>query len=181
MANHGSDLPELPDGFEVVWVDFDSTDTSQYSNIQVDKGLRILSGILHSGSIGHIMFVDDDDLVNRHLVSFVNAHPRANGWYFHQGYLWSKGLTIPLSGTWFSRTVRNFPYHQIRTPESTQRSRISIRELSHAIFGTPHPLQTRFGNRGNPFGSASFHWSRLSGGSSRINDQDRIRFSKIFL
>ena len=91
MANHGSDLPELPYGFEVVWVDCEPTDTSQYSNIQVDKGRRLLSGILYAGAVGHVMFVDDDDLVNRHLVSFVNAHPRENGWYFHQGYLWSEG------------------------------------------------------------------------------------------
>ena len=95
VANHGADLPDLPLGFEVKRVDFPpNPDITIHPNRMVDKGRRCLAGIFHADEIGHVMFVDDDDLVNRHLVSFVRSHPQANGWYFNEGYFWSENSNL---------------------------------------------------------------------------------------
>lgn len=95
VANHEADLPDLPLGFDVKRVDFPpNPDLTIHANRMVDKGRRCLAGIFHADEIGHVMFVDDDDLVNRHLVSFVRSHPQANGWYFNKGYLWSENSNI---------------------------------------------------------------------------------------
>ncbi|MBD2463989.1 glycosyltransferase family 2 protein [Oscillatoria sp. FACHB-1407] len=39
----------------------------------------------------HVMKVDADDLVSRHLAAYVDQHPNANGWYMRQGYLYEEG------------------------------------------------------------------------------------------
>ena len=95
MANLGSDLPELPDGFEVVWVDFPPNPNLHLPRGYVlDKGRRILSGILKTKVKGYMMFVDDDDLVSSHLTSFLISHPNNNGWYFPKGYEWTESSKV---------------------------------------------------------------------------------------
>ena len=100
IANHGAELPELPKGFEVKRVDFPpnqlhakgSAEKEEfYEAFRLDKGRRVLAGMLHAGEMGHVMIVDDDDFVSCRLTSFVAANPRANGWYIFDGYLWSDG------------------------------------------------------------------------------------------
>jgi hypothetical protein len=126
VANHGAELPALPQGFEVKRVDFAPNQLNAQSNrdserlyesIRSDKGRRILAGMLHAGEMGHVMVVDDDDFVSRRLVSFVADNPQANGWYIRNGYIWSdRGRLLYRSGD-FSRVcgtshiVRSDLYH----------------------------------------------------------------------
>jgi hypothetical protein len=100
VANYGSDLPILPKGFEVAWVNFLPNQLHEQGNVdkeefyeafRADKGRRVLVGMLHAGNMGHVMIVDDDDLVNRNLTSFVEQNPTANGWYIRDGYVWTDG------------------------------------------------------------------------------------------
>lgn len=100
VANNGADLSALPPGFEVKYVDFPPNpmheqgcgDLEDFRNaVRLDKGRRILAGMLHAGDMGHAMVVDDDDFISRNLTSFVAANPKANGWYIHDGYIWSGG------------------------------------------------------------------------------------------
>lgn len=112
VANRGADLPDLPKGFEVKSVDFPPNEVPQpgtvakerlYDSIRIDKGRRVLAGMLYAGEMGHVMAVDGDDFVSRKLTSFVAANPNANGWYFRDGYVWSEGGRILYKFTDFSR------------------------------------------------------------------------------
>lgn len=101
VANAGADLPDLPPGFEIKFVDFppnfvymQRSDYSQervWEAIRRDKGRRVLAGMLHARNSRYFMVVDDDDLVSRDLVSFVSQHVGEYGWYFHEGYVWTEG------------------------------------------------------------------------------------------
>ena len=61
IANHGADLPELPKGFDVKRVDFppnqlhaqgNATQGQFYQAFRLDKGRRVLAGMLHAGENG---------------------------------------------------------------------------------------------------------------------------------
>lgn len=101
VANHGSDLPELPAGFEVKWVDFppnrcyekDRNDLAKVNEaVRLDKGRRILAGLLHARSnMGYAMVVDDDDFISRDLTAYIRQHPGTFGWFVKDGYVWTDG------------------------------------------------------------------------------------------
>ncbi len=96
-VNSGSQLPPLPPGFEVKWVDFPpnrlhekgiADRNSFYDALRFDKGRRVLAGLLHMKPEGHVMIVDDDDFVSCNLTSLVQKNPEVPGWYFSEGYVW---------------------------------------------------------------------------------------------
>jgi hypothetical protein len=97
VANEDANLPDIPDRFEVVRVNFpyrelpdQRVDTEAFYNaIRDDKGKRILSGLLHLRPSGHVMVVDCDDLISQKLAAFVSDNPDANGWYFDTGHFFS--------------------------------------------------------------------------------------------
>lgn len=100
IANYGADLPSLPKNFDVKRVDFPpnqfhakgSVDTELFRDaVRIDKGRRVLAGMLHAGDTGYMMVVDDDDFVSRRLTSFVSSRGSENGWYFNEGLVWSDG------------------------------------------------------------------------------------------
>lgn len=103
VANYDSDLPEMPVGFEVKYVDFppnayfekDKSNLTQvYEAVRSDKGRRILAGLLHAGEMGHVMIVDDDDFVSRRMTSFIAQNSRANGFFIQDGYIWGDGDSL---------------------------------------------------------------------------------------
>lgn len=100
VANRGADLPPLPAQFEVKWVDFEpnllheqgNVDKERfYEAVRIDKGRRILAGMLHAGEMQHVMVVDDDDFVSNKLSTMAKEHPKAHGWYVRDGYVWGDG------------------------------------------------------------------------------------------
>jgi hypothetical protein len=100
VANEGSDLPSLPARFDVRWVDFPPNDLYEQGNAErelfydafrLDKGRRVLAGMLHAGKTGHMMVVDADDFVSNQLAAFVAYHPGHVGWYLANGYMWTDG------------------------------------------------------------------------------------------
>ena len=103
VANSGADLPPLPSGFSVVHVDFPpntlhdkgSAPLEQvYQAFRLDKGRRVLAGLIAARPQGHVMIVDDDDFVSNRLVSYVAQNPGHNGWFLRQGYVWSPGNSL---------------------------------------------------------------------------------------
>jgi glycosyltransferase involved in cell wall biosynthesis len=99
VANHGADLPEMPSGFEIVRVDFppnqlyekDSADLEYiYEAVRIDKGRRVLSGMLQAGAMQHVMIVDDDDFVSNKLAKYVSTNRQQFGWYIQNGYVWGE-------------------------------------------------------------------------------------------
>lgn len=100
VANRGADLPVLPNGVEVKWVDFEPNPLHEqggvdketfYEAVRLDKGRRILAGMLYAGPMQHVMVVDDDDFISNKLAALAAAQPQANGWFIREGYVWGDG------------------------------------------------------------------------------------------
>lgn len=100
VANEGAELPPLPDRFSVVRVTYPPNDLHELQKgpkdavldaFRLDKGQRVLAGMLAAEPTRFFMIVDDDDLVSSEITSHAANHPQANGWYVHQGYLWNDG------------------------------------------------------------------------------------------
>lgn len=112
VANHGADIPNLPPGFSVCYVDFPPNPLYRQGNadrekfweaVRSDKGWRILAGLLQANAPGHIMIVDDDDFISKKLTSFVKAHATTSGWFIRDGYIWSDGGKLLYKYADFSR------------------------------------------------------------------------------
>lgn len=100
VANHGADLPPLPPQVEVKRVDFPPNQLHEqgeagreafYDACRINKGERVLAGMLHAGSMRYVMVVDDDDCVSSRLAEFVAEQGDAPGWFVQDGYLWEDG------------------------------------------------------------------------------------------
>ena len=100
VANEGADLPDLPRGVDVARVDFPPNRSyamggfpieQVYEAVRLDKGRRVLAGLLAMRPAGHVMVVDDDDFVSRELAGFAAHHPQAPGWWLETGYVWGDG------------------------------------------------------------------------------------------
>jgi hypothetical protein len=111
VANEGADLPELPPRFSVERVSFppnqlhdlDKADSEAvYESFRLDKGRRVLKGMLAARDARFFMIVDDDDFVSSRIVEHVSRHSQANGWKIDRGYLWSEGGKLMLQHDDFS-------------------------------------------------------------------------------
>lgn len=103
VANEGADLPALPTGFEAIRVDFPpnplhdmgSADLEKvYEAVRLDKGKRVLAGLIGAKPSGHIMICDDDDFVSRKLTEFVSKNQEMPGWFIENGYVWAGGIIL---------------------------------------------------------------------------------------
>jgi hypothetical protein len=111
IANHGAGLPDLPEGFDVLRVDFppnalyarSHAPPERWEAFRLDKGRRVLAGMLHAGKMRHVMIVDHDDFVSRRLTSFTAANSSANGWYLRNGLIWRDGSRLLYRYKDFSR------------------------------------------------------------------------------
>ncbi|MBE9046305.1 glycosyltransferase family 2 protein [Pleurocapsales cyanobacterium LEGE 10410] len=67
-------------------------DTDNISR-ETDKTKKIFVGLSYARQFNptHVMFVDADDCVNKHLAEFVSQNPESNGWVFAQGYEYANG------------------------------------------------------------------------------------------
>lgn len=112
IANEGSDLPALPERFGVEWVDFPpnrlheqgaNSKTDFLDAFRIDKGQRVLKGMLRARDTRFFMIVDDDDFVSASIVQYVADHPDANGWTIDRGYVWDDGGNILYRHPHFNR------------------------------------------------------------------------------
>lgn len=104
IANEGSDLPPLPPRFAVEWVQFspnlrhDKAGTHATDDFldafRLDKGRRVLKGMLRARDSRFFMIVDDDDFVSARIARHVADHADANGWVIDRGYVWDDGGRI---------------------------------------------------------------------------------------
>lgn len=99
VANHGTDLPDMPRKCHAVRVDLPLTQMPDrnddlegyYDAIRQDKGLRLLAGLKHVDPASHVMVVDYDDFVHRDLAKFVADRRQSAGWRIGRGLVWSGG------------------------------------------------------------------------------------------
>lgn len=161
IANDGADLPELPPQFSVVRVDFppnqfydiDAADKEKvYEAVRLDKGRRILSGMLSARDSGYFMIVDDDDFISARIVAHVAAHRGQDGWKVQRGYLWSEGGRYLLHHDDFanfcgtSLIIRSDLYGLPHSQETADPDYVKAMLGSHIKIGTilaerGHPLK----------------------------------------
>lgn len=100
VANEGAKLPVLPPQFSDVRVTFPPNKLHDmgaadrelvYEAFRMDKGRRVLAGMLAAGETGYFMIVDDDDFVSRHIVAHAARHRGDNGWTVQKGFVWAEG------------------------------------------------------------------------------------------
>ena len=103
VANKGADLPEMPEGFRVEYVTFPPNkmhDMGSASREEVleafrlDKGRRVLSGMLAAPESAYFMIVDDDDFVSSRLARFVSDNAGPIGWKIDRGFIWNDGTDL---------------------------------------------------------------------------------------
>lgn len=103
VANHGADIPPLPESFSVTRVNFPPNNMHDRGNaseadfldaFRIDKGRRVLAGMLEARDSRFFMIVDDDDFVSARLAEFVAGHDQENGWVINDGYVWDDGGSL---------------------------------------------------------------------------------------
>ncbi len=159
VANVGSDLPPLPKNFELKLVDFPPNPMFERGNndieafrdsVRLDKGQRVLAGILAADRGGYVMVVDDDDFVSCHLTSFVAGHLGENGWYVRDGYIWGDGGKLIYEYADFSKfcgtshIIRTALYELPASVEAADPDRI------RKIFGSHVFVREYLDQRGEP-------------------------------
>lgn len=113
VANRGANLPPLPGGFSVEWVDFAPnpvhdkrdgvTQEEVFDAVRFDKGRRVMAGMLRARDSRYLMVVDDDDLISRRLVCHVKEHEGAHGWMVSHGLMWGEGSRMAMRLINFNR------------------------------------------------------------------------------
>ncbi|MEP0811676.1 hypothetical protein [Coleofasciculus sp. FACHB-SPT9] len=55
----------------------------------LEKLQKVMAGFIYAQQLksSHIMLVDADDCVSKHLAEFVNQHPQSKGWFVDKGYV----------------------------------------------------------------------------------------------
>jgi hypothetical protein len=159
VANEGSDLPGLPANFELKQVRFPPNPMFEQGNndreafldsCRLDKGRRVLAGVLEADRHGYSMVVDDDDFVSCRLTSFAAGRSGANGWYMQRGYIWGDGgkLIYEYADFWkfcgTSHIVRTALYELPASVEDADPNYL------RSIFGSHVFVRGYLGARGKP-------------------------------
>jgi hypothetical protein len=77
---------------EYLLVDFPSPGADYGAKID-DRSKRVVAGIFAAKHLqpSHIMSVDADDCISKHIAEFVNQNQEKNGWFVDQGYEYDEG------------------------------------------------------------------------------------------
>lgn len=81
---------------EYVEVNFPPPDEFSTQTGETDKGRKVLAGLERAKRLApcHIMIVDADDCVSKHLAEYVDNNKDAAGWYIKQGYKYKDGARV---------------------------------------------------------------------------------------
>lgn len=159
VANEGADLPAMPPNWEVVRVSFapnpmheqgSAAKETFYDAFRLDKGRRVLSGMMAARDSAYFMIVDDDDFVCRRLASYVGANKGQMGWQITDGYIWEEGAGIVFLHEDFSRICGTS--HIIRNDiyELPEDFADASEEYMKFMFGSHVALPTKLKEAGTP-------------------------------
>jgi hypothetical protein len=165
VANTGAELPELPPQFDVERVSFPPNPVHDrgsadeevfYDMFRLDKGRRVLAGLLKARESRFIMIVDDDDFVSNRLASFAAANLDAHGWTIQHGFVWGEGGSLLYSHDDFSALCGTS--HIVRTdlyavpPTFEQASEAYIKKL----LGSHRSIAPHLAAQGTPLEKLPF-------------------------
>jgi hypothetical protein len=73
---------------QIIYIQVDFPLPEDYASKEQDKMRKMLVGVIRAKSMNasHVMFVDADDCVSKHLALYVNSHSDCKGWYISKGY-----------------------------------------------------------------------------------------------
>lgn len=165
VANEGADLPAMPPNWDVVRVNFPpnalhergSVDKETfYDAFRLDKGRRVLSGMMAARDSAYFMIVDDDDFVSHRLTGYVGANKGEIGWQIANGYLWEEGSNIVFLHEEFARICGTS--HIIRSdiynlPDSIADA---SEDYMKSMFGSHVELPARLEKAGTPLPALPF-------------------------
>jgi hypothetical protein len=165
IANEGSELPDLPERFDVEWVHFPPNamhDQGTQSReefldaVRLDKGRRVLKGMLRARDSRFFMLVDDDDFISSRIVQFVSEYPNSNGWLIDRGYFWDDGSALLQQLDNFNRVCGTS--HIIRSdlyglPSSFEEA---APEYIKTMLGSHYRLADSMAERGAPLANLPF-------------------------
>jgi len=74
-------------------------DDTDMESKDTDKSRKIWTGLVHAQQFNpsHIMFVDADDCVSKHLAEFISKNTRHAGWFISKGYQYRDGSNTVIS------------------------------------------------------------------------------------
>ena len=135
-----------------------------YEAFRGDKGRRVLAGMLHARSAGHLMIVDDDDFVSRRLASFVAANRAANGWYFRTGYVWGDSGAFSTHRLASLRHVTHRQGGSVGLPASLE----AARDLHSKDAGQSHSIRDHLASAGAPLAAYPLSGRCTAPGTPRL-------------
>jgi hypothetical protein len=182
VANQGADLPDLPNKFSVVWVDFEPNPQNDihaadlevvYDTFRFDKGRRVLAGALGSEPTEYLMVCDDDDFISCNLTSFIADKSGASGWTINKGYVWFDGGRLlyrhddfnNLCGT--SHIVR---WESYGFPNRFDQASADYIKMS---LGSHRQIDRILAERGQPLSALPFHGAIYRTGHATAHSQSK--------
>lgn len=190
VVNYGANLPPLPPGFDVVRVEFEpnphydrGTENFDifYDFVRIDKGRRILAGMLAARDSRFFMVVDDDDFVHRGILTHVAANSDSNGWTIDRGYVWTEGSSLLVGHDEFNKLcgtsliVRTDLYDLPDTLESADLQWIKVMLGSHIM------IADRLRERGAPLASLPFRGAVYRVGHAGAHSGSRNALQSLLL
>jgi len=165
VANEGADLPQLPERFEIERVTFPPNDMHERSNADVedfrdsfrlDKGRRVLKGMLAARDSRFFMIVDDDDFVSSRLARFVSDNRDANGWIIDRGYIWDHGGKLLLGNDDFNHLCGTSLIVNAGLYGLPEQFEDASGEWIKSMLGSHHRINEILAERGTPLAKLPF-------------------------
>ncbi|MGB3472832.1 MAG: hypothetical protein WBA51_18600 [Erythrobacter sp.] len=159
VANEGADLPPMPPRFQVERVQFapnrihekgTATRDEFLDAFRIDKGQRVLAGMLATPKSRYFMIVDDDDFVSNRLVAFVKTQPALPGWVIRNGYVWNDGGTFLYAHDDFNHICGSSLIIESALYNLPIRAEDASREFIMQMLGSHHGIDTLLSGRGLP-------------------------------
>ena len=190
VANHGADLPPMPEGFSVERVDFPANklhDMGSASRDEVldafrlDKGRRVLAGMLAGRDTDYFMIVDDDDCVSNRLAGWVRENSGPVGWKIGRGYVWNDGSRLLYEHDDFNHVCGSSLIIQRGVYELPDTFDEADMEFVKAMMGSHHGVDRRMEAEGTPLQQVPFRAAVYRVGHAGSHSQTAGIFRKYVL
>ena len=165
VANEGADLPDLPERFGVERVTFPPNNMHElrgadkedfYDAFRIDKGRRVLKGMLSARDSRFFMIVDDDDFVSARIVQYVSENPDANGWAIDRGYIWDDGGRLLLGHDDFNHVCGTSLIVRSDLYGLPERFEDASPDWIKSMLGSHHRITDILAERGTPLAKLPF-------------------------
>lgn len=189
VANEGAELPAMPPNWTVVRVTFapnplheqgNAARETFYDAFRLDKGRRVLSGMMAARDSAYFMVADDDDFVSCRLASYVGANEGAIGWQITDGYIWEEGAGMVFLHEDFARICGTS--HIIRNDiyELPERFADASEDYMRFMFGSHVALPARLKQAGTPLPALPFPGAVYRIGHAGAHSQSAGLMAQIF-